>query len=560
MASTSGDGSGSGSGSGNSQKNSPSTNRNSERIMSSQVTLNESSPLLSTNIKPSASSSSLSKQTLATSGLQDEEAEFTNPTQFWSKVRAESQWIISSSLSMAAAYLIQFSFAFVSVLTLGHLGAKQLGAGTLAYTTINVIMYAPTIGYACALDTFCTTAFTASSDKRLVGFHMQRGIFATLVHFIIVAPVLWNIEWALLLINQDPEIARLCGQFMKVFIFSTLPWMLFECLKRFIQAQGDMKTSTKILFFIAPLHVVVTYVLVWSGWFGMGFLGAALASCITNWTMFLALFGYICHSDARQAWGGFDWRFIRGISEFYKLAIPSIAMICCDWWAFELLSLEASYLGSDALATQSIIINTICLFFQVPAGIGIAVSTRVGHMLGAGRSKSANLSARVGLTISAIVGVASYIMYLCITPFWAKLYTSDPKILAMFVTAFPIASLTQIFDTINSVNMAVMRATGRQRLASAISLPSYYVLMFPLGVYLAFCKPFEWSVSGLWVGMNIGLSIVTIAQFLFILGYLDWDFEVIACLKRLQKSGPDGDSQQRRENQDPIITIESPQD
>ena len=360
----------------------------------SQVTLTENTPLLS---------SSYPSQPLITGVVTEEN--FSDPATYKEHVVKEAKWIVSSSASMSMTYFLQYSFAFVNILSLGHLGTKELGAATLSITTNNVVSLAPAIGYACALDTFCTTAFTASADKRVVGFHLQRGLLSVIIHYCMVFPFLWNIEWVLLLARQDPEVAHLCGKFMRVFVFGTLPWMMFECLKRFLQAQGDMKTSTKLLMFVAPIHVLNNYLLVWSPTIGIGFLGSPLASCITYWLMFLGLVVYISFSKAREAWGGFDWRCIQGISEFYKLAIPSIAMVCCDWWAFEVLSIEASYLGSQALAAQSIIINTMSLLFQVPLGISVAISTRVGNNLGAGKAKLAQLSSQVGIGVMTIVSL-----------------------------------------------------------------------------------------------------------------------------------------------------------
>ncbi|KAJ1669236.1 ethionine resistance protein, partial [Spiromyces aspiralis] len=148
--------------------------------------------------------------------------------------------------------------------------------------------------------------------------------------------------WILVVARQDPEIARLCGQFMWILLFSALPWMLFECLKQFVQAQGDMKASTKLLVFIAPLHAVITYLLVLSPWLGLGYVGSPLACCVTNWLMMVGLVVYISCTKAREAWGGFDYRCVYGISKFYKVALPSVAMACCDWWAFEALTIGAS--------------------------------------------------------------------------------------------------------------------------------------------------------------------------------------------------------------------------
>ncbi|KAJ1671380.1 ethionine resistance protein, partial [Spiromyces aspiralis] len=122
-----------------------------------------------------------------------DESNLDDPRALRRAVKEEAVWLTVSGLSMMITYLCQFSFGFINVLALAHLGTKELGAASLAITTNNVINYAPTIGYAGALDTFCSTAFTASSDKRVVGFHLQRGFFAAVLHYCLTFPFLWNI-------------------------------------------------------------------------------------------------------------------------------------------------------------------------------------------------------------------------------------------------------------------------------------------------------------------------------------------------------------------------------
>ncbi|KAJ1672898.1 ethionine resistance protein, partial [Spiromyces aspiralis] len=333
----------------------------------------------------------------------------------------------------------------------------------------------------------------------------------------------------------DPEIARLCGQFMRVYLFSALPWMLFECLKRFVQAQGDMKASTKLLVFIAPLHAVITYLLVLSPWFGLGYIGSPLACCVTNWLALVGLVVYISCSKAREAWGGFDYRCVHGISEFYKVALPSVATVCCDWWAFEALTIGASYLGSTALAAQSIVFNASVMIFQIPLSMSTAIGTRVGHMLGAGRSRTVKLTIKVGyvvitgfilVTMSTIIGLSSW---------WGSLFTSDPEVIHIVAIALHIVAFTHALDIFNSVNLGIFRAMGRQRIAALIIIPPYYVVMIPVGAYLAFSS-LDMGVPGLWLGMLVGLILIVPSQFAFIFGYVDWDREVVACLERLKKS------------------------
>ncbi|KAJ2770277.1 ethionine resistance protein, partial [Coemansia nantahalensis] len=207
------------------------------------------------------------------SGFQEQDAVSTA-----AMARQESTVLVQSAVPVALAYLLQFSFNFVNILSIGHLGAEELAAAALANMTLFMMVNAPAVGLSSALDTFCATAFTASRDKTLVGFHLQRGIISVVVHLLLVLPVLLRLEPLLVALGQDPVVAHLCGRFVLMQLPGTVPWIVFECVKRFLQAQGHMKASTYVLLAVLPLHLTNNYLLVWSPTFGIGFLGAALAN------------------------------------------------------------------------------------------------------------------------------------------------------------------------------------------------------------------------------------------------------------------------------------------
>ncbi|KAJ1671623.1 ethionine resistance protein, partial [Spiromyces aspiralis] len=244
---------------------------------------------------------------------------------------------------------------------------------------------------------------------------------------------------------------------------------------------------------------------------------------------------YISCSKAREAWGGFDYRCVHGISEFYKVALPSVVMVCCDWWAFEALTICASYLGSTALAAQSIVISTSVMITQIALGMGAAVGTRVGNMLGAGRSRAAKLTVKTAYTVTAAFLLVTVSTIIGASSWWGSMYTSNPEVIHIVAIALHVVAFTHAIDTVNSVNLSIFRAMGRQRVGVLISLPPYYVVMIPVGVYLAFSS-LDMGIPGLWTGMLVGLILIVAGQFTFIFGYIDWDREVVACLERLKKS------------------------
>ncbi|KAJ2894496.1 ethionine resistance protein [Coemansia aciculifera] len=446
----------------------------------------------------------------------------------------EASLIVLSSIPLALSSLLQSSFHFINILSLGHLGANELAAAALANMTLFMIVNAPSVGLASALTTFCATAFTASSDKTLVGFHLQCGLIAVTVHFLLVLPIMLNIEHILLFLGQDVVIAHLCGKFVLAQLGGSIAWTYFECIKRFLQAQGHMKASTYVLLAVLPLHLVNTYLLVWSPVFGVGFLGAALANVVTFWAMLGGIIAYTWRTDARHTWGGWTKQSIFAMSQYYRLAIPSTIMTCSEWAAWELMAIAASYLGNVTLAGQSIVINTCSLTYQIPGGLIGAVSNRVGNLLGQSRARRANISANVGLALGGISGALCLAFYVSTAAWWGKLYTNDPEVIATVAVIMPICALFQFVDPMSGMSGGILRSLGRQAIGAWINIPSYYIVGLPLGLYLTYGAP-SMGVVGLWIGITVAATMTSSGQSAICLA-TSYAREVERCIAQVNKS------------------------
>ncbi|KAJ2100724.1 ethionine resistance protein [Coemansia sp. RSA 455] len=446
----------------------------------------------------------------------------------------EAVLIMRSSVPLALSSLLQSSFHFINILSLGHLGANELAAAALANMTLFMLINAPSVGLASALTTFCATAFTASPDKTLVGFHLQCGLIAVTVHFLIVLPILLNIESILLALNQDVVIASLCSKFVHAQLVGSLAWIYFECVKRFLQAQGHMKASTYVLLAVLPIHLANTYLLVWSPMFGVGFLGAALANVITFFAMLAGIIVYVWCTEARQTWGGWTRQSIFAMPQYYRLAIPSTVMMCSEWAAWELMAIAASYLGNVTLAGQSIVINTCSLTYQVPGGLIGAVSNRVGNLLGQSRARRANISATVGLLLGGLAGTIGLTFYVGAASWWGRLYSNDPDVITTVALIMPVCALFQFADALSGMSGGILRSLGRQTIGAWINLPSYYVVGLPLGLYLTYGAP-SMGVVGLWIGITVAATLTSFGQSTICLA-ANYAKEVDRCMAQVNKS------------------------
>ncbi|KAI9504128.1 mate-domain-containing protein [Coemansia spiralis] len=448
--------------------------------------------------------------------------------------KQEVSFLLWSGIPLALAYLLQFSFNFVNILSLGRLGADELAAAALGNMTLFMLVNAPAVGLASALDTFCATAFTASRDKTLVGFHLQRGLISVTIHFLLTLPLLLYMEPILVALHQEPTVSHLCSRFVRAQLVGSLPWMYFECIKRFLQAQGHMKASTYVLLAVLPLHLANNYLFVWSPTVGVGFLGAAAANVVTFWAMLVGIIIYAWHSNASAAWGGWTRRSFAAMPQYYRLAIPSMVMVCSDWAAWELMAIAASYLGNVTLAAQSIVINTCSLTYQVPAGLSIAISNRTGNLLGQMRARRSQISSAVGLFLGALSGAISSVLCVAIASWWGRIYSSDPGVIAGVALIMPICGIFQLADAVNGVSGGVLRSLGRQAIGAWINFPAYYLVGFPLGLYLTYGQP-AMGVVGLWLGICVGVYITAAGQ-TFICLKADYTKEVERCIAQVAKN------------------------
>lgn len=94
------------------------------------------------------------------------------------------------------------------------------------------------IGMSSSLDTLCSQSYTGSNDPYAVGLHLQRGILVSLTMFIPISFVWWYSDNLMLLLKQDPELAALCGVYLRILILAAPAYMAFECIKKYLQAQS----------------------------------------------------------------------------------------------------------------------------------------------------------------------------------------------------------------------------------------------------------------------------------------------------------------------------------
>ena len=241
----------------------------------------------------------------------------------------------------------------------------------------------------------------------------------------------------------------------------------------------------------------------------LGVAGAAISLNITFIINFLAQELYI-RCIARESFENylqplfskksFKWSEAKN---FLRLAVPGTMMQCAEWWAFELLAIFAGMLGPHHLAAQVAVINILGLIYMVPLGIQFTASANVGGEIGAGNPTMAKKHAISHVTYAVLVVAIIVVAIKFNEDAVAGIFTSDPKDIVYIHEVLDLISAYIMFDAIHGVNSGIVRALGKQFLASVVTIICIYALGLPLALVFGF--KMEMGVRGFWLGFTVAI-------------------------------------------------------
>lgn len=145
---------------------------------------------------------------------------------------------LRSALPVILAYTLQNSLQTISVLIVGRISPEALATAAFAYMFAMASGWLIALGGTTAVDTLASAAFTCGSDPAELGVILQRS-FVVLGLFYVPVMVLWGVSEPLFIaLGQEAWLARDASRFLWILAPGGLGYVFFECLKKFLQAQG----------------------------------------------------------------------------------------------------------------------------------------------------------------------------------------------------------------------------------------------------------------------------------------------------------------------------------
>ncbi|KAH0877536.1 hypothetical protein HID58_064930 [Brassica napus] len=477
----------------------------------------------------------------------------------------ELKRLISFATPMAAVVIAQFSLQIISMVMVGHLGNLALASASLASSFCNVTGFSFIIGLSCALDTLSGQAYGAKLYRKL-GVQTYTAMFCLTLVCFPISIVWFNMGKLLVFLGQDHSIAHEAGRYAAWLIPGLFSYAVLQPLTRYFQNQSMIRPLLITSSFVFCLHVPLCWLLVYKS--GLGFLGGALAMGLSNW-LYAILLGSIMYfsSSCFETRAPLTMEIFNGVGEFFSYALPSAAMVCLEWWSYELIILLSGLLPNPELETSvlSVCLQTVATIYSIPLAISAAASTRISNELGAGNSRAAHIVVYAAMSLAVVESLVVSMSLLVGRNVFGYVFSSDKETVDYVAKMALLVSISIILDGSQGVlsgpipllfyflNLqsevhpkvilfsatpnsgfkwlaGIARGCGWQHIGAYINLGSFYLWGIPFAATLAFWVHLKGV--GLWVGIQAGAVLQTFLLAL-VTGCTNWEHQAFEARKRM---------------------------
>lgn len=401
--------------------------------------------------------------------------------------------LVTLSLPIIGSSLLQFTYQFIDMLWVGHLGSEavaSVGSSSffigLGYAIQSFVVMGTGIGVAHAIG---------EKNKRKITSYINAG---TIINLIVGG------SYALLLAFS----AHACIAFLDLnnggveqgathYLLISAPMLFFNFFNlfytRLLNAYGNNKEALGINMIGIFLNLLLDPILIYG--FKQGVVGAAWASLIANGVMSVLFFTrYYQLFRLHLALGPCFCE----MKEIMKLGFPMALQRVLFTLINILLAKCVALFGQEAIAAQKIGLQLESIVFMVIGGLNGAISSFVGQNEGAKKYQRTAWGVKHALRLAIGYAAVSALLFISIPRSLAGLFIQDEQTLQMTGHYLQVIACSQLFAAIEMVLNGFFTGIKHPNIPAIISIV-FTCLRIPLALLLM--KPF--GVTGIWLAISL---------------------------------------------------------
>ncbi len=427
----------------------------------------------------------------------------------------EAMATLRLALPLIAGQLAAVGMGAVDAVLAGHYSADVLGAVAVGVSLWSLAVVTA-IGLMMALPPSVAQLVGAGRRAEIGPLFRQALWLALGMGLLLFAAVHWLAPLVVRALHVDPRLWPQVTAFLHAVSFGAPAIACYFALRGVSEGMGHTRPTMYFgllgLVLLAPLDYVLMY-----GKLGLPALGAQGSGMATALILWAELGGFVLYMRRARIYDGLhlfqrpEPPDLRALGALLRLGLPMAFSLLMEAGLFVAAALAIGRLGADVVASHQIALNVASVTFMLPLGLAMAITVRVGFAVGRDDTRGVRYAGYSGIALTLLTQSFSTALMLGFPHAIAALYTGNTQVIRLAAQLLVLAGIFQFSDGIQVASAGALRGLKDTRVPMFITAFAYWVVGFPLGLYLGFAQ--HLGARGVWMGLIAGLSMAALLLF-----------------------------------------------
>ena len=424
-------------------------------------------------------------------------------------VELRHQWRIAWPLFIAQT--AQMGTGVVDTIMAARFNPTDLAAIAIGYN-IWLPLYLLVLGVLFATSSIIAQDFGAGRIDKIRA-QLPQSLWLAMILGLVVSPICYFSNPILDLLGLVQSTQIKAHDYVKMVALGLPAVGIFHALRYHTQGLGITRpfATASVIGFIANIPLNWGFIYGKWGLPSLGAEGCGIATAISMWISLLLIVFYVLQSKSLAKYlppiryEPPSWSAIKAI---LRLGMPIGLTFFLEVGVFSFISLLIATLGDTAIAAHQIAFNIWDMFYIPMLAIGTAMSTRIGHAIGAAQPNAIRQALWVGAGVAIIVSLLTMAVLFTVPELIISVYTDDADIHALATRLIKLAAFFILIDAVQIIGSFTLRAFKETRFPFLMMVISYWFVALPLGYWLGIVEALnpEDGAAGFWYATIAGIA------------------------------------------------------
>lgn len=423
---------------------------------------------------------------------------------------------LALGLPLIGSHVARMAIGVSDTVMVGWYGVEALAALVLA-SSLFMLLFLLGSGYALGGAGVIAGA-RARGDDTEVRRVTRMALWLSVLHGLLMAPLMWWSGPILMALGQDPVVSALAQDYLRVMIPAQPLVLAGMVINSYLSALGRPNAVMWITLAGLPLNILLNWMFIFGNWGApeLGVTGSAIASLVVNAAQLVGLMAYaLWLPEARrfnlmQRFWKPDWP---AFVSLFRLGLPIGMAIVAEVALFAGTNIMMGWIGTTELAAHGIALQITSIAFMVHLGLSSAATIRAGEAFGRGDFQALRRVAKAVIILSLAFAVVVIAVFVLWPGDLVRLYLDPaaPESAAILQVAVGLmfwAAVFQVADAMQVILQGLLRGVQDTRVPLIMAIIGYWAVGLTSCYLFAFVL--DLGPPGLWIGLLAGLSVASV--------------------------------------------------